>query len=126
VKVPEKNWLEWMVFWAGLALVGGVAGYLAYAATTTGRTPPRLTIAIGEPRRTAEGFAVPVTVANAGDTTAHSVTVEVRSGDGGEGERAEVTLAFVPHGSERRGWVTFERAPDASRLRARVLGYEEP
>jgi uncharacterized protein (TIGR02588 family) len=123
VTAPEKNWLEWVVFWAGLALLGGLAGYLVYASAVAGETPPRLAVAIGAPERLATGYAVPVSVTNEGDTTAQSVTIEVESGTG---ERGEVTLAFVPHGSSRRGWVTFDRQPDPARLRARVVGYEEP
>jgi len=126
VKKPEKNWLEWTVFWAGLALLCTVAGYLVYAAATAGQSPPLLTLSLGAPRDVPGGFAVPVTVRNGGDITAESVTIEVRDGAGPDSERGEVVLAFVPHGSTRRGWVTFLRRPAPERLRARVLGYEEP
>ncbi len=126
MKKPQKNWLEWTVFWAGTALLAIVAGYLTYAAVTTGKGPPRLAVSIGAVEEAPGGFAVPVTVANTGDTTAESVGIEVRHGNGADDERGELTFAFVPQGSTRRGWITFQRRPDPLRLRARVLGYEQP
>ncbi|MGH9308618.1 MAG: hypothetical protein ACRD1U_04545 [Vicinamibacterales bacterium] len=123
---PRKNWLEWAVFWTGLVLVGAVAAYLVYAAAVGGNRPPQLAVHIGAIEEVPGGFAVAVEVRNSGDVTAEAVVVEVRSNEGADHERGEVTLAFVPHGSTRRGWVTFPQRPDAGTLRARVLGYEEP
>lgn len=123
---PRKNWLEWAVFWLGLALVCTVASYLVYAAAVGGTRPPQLAIHIGAIEEVPGGFAVAVEVRNTGDVTAEAVVVEVLSGEGADHERGELTLAFVPHGSTRRGWVTFPRRPDARTLRARVLGYQEP
>ncbi|MGH9371846.1 MAG: hypothetical protein ACRD15_09985 [Vicinamibacterales bacterium] len=126
MKTPKKNWLEWTVFWAGLALVCAVAAYLAYAAATTGDRPPQLTVTVGRVEEAPGGFAVPVTVSNTGDRTAESVVIEVRSEDGPASERSEVLLALVPQGSSRRGWATFQRRPAPNSLRARVTGYEQP
>ena len=123
---PRKNWLEWAVFWTGAALLCGVAAYLVYGIATTGNRPPRLTVTLGEAEAVPGGFAIAVMVRNSGDVTAESVVVEVVSGEGPGAERSELVLAFVPHGATRRGWVTFLRQPAPDRLRARVLGYEEP
>lgn len=123
---PRKNWLEWAVFWTGLALVSAVAGYLVYAGLTNGERPPRLVATIGAIEEVPQGFAVGVEVRNLGDVTAEGVKVEVTITGDPTGERGEITLAFVPHGSTRRGWVTFRQRPNAAALHARVLGYEEP
>jgi uncharacterized protein (TIGR02588 family) len=123
---PVKNWLEWTVFGLGLILIAGIAAYLVHAAATRSERPPALAIQVGSIIAAPAGFAVPLTVTNSGDVTAEQVIVEVLNGDARTGERSELTLAFVPHGSTRHGWVIFERRPDPGGVRARVLGYEEP
>jgi uncharacterized protein (TIGR02588 family) len=124
-KKVEKNWLEWCVFGASLALVLGVLGFLAYDGARTGGAPPRIEIELREPSAHAQGFLVPVVVSNRGDTTAGDVHIEVVL-EGGAAERAELRVAFLPRRSTREGFVTFHTDPRSGRLRARVLGYEKP
>jgi uncharacterized protein (TIGR02588 family) len=124
VKTPEKNWLEWTVFWSSLALVLGVVSYLVHAAATTAGTPPQLVVELGAPERVPAGYAVPVSVSNRGDRTAANVRLAVALE--GSGERGELQLDFVPQRSSRKGWVTFREFPAAGRLRASILGYESP
>ena len=120
----HKNWLEWTVFALSATLILAVAGVLAYRSVAGERRNPLLEVSLGAPERVPSGYAVPVTVTNAGEVTAEEVVVEVRL-EGGD-ERGELTIAFVPGGSRRRGWVAFTREPDAARLRARLVGYEHP
>jgi uncharacterized protein (TIGR02588 family) len=122
VKKPDKNWLEWTVFWSSLALVLAVVAYLVYAATTQGDRPPRLSVTLGAAVPVPGGFGVPVSVSNSGDNTAENVRVEVSLE--GHDERGHLVLAFVPQQATRRGWVTFRARPDPARLRASILGYE--
>ena len=122
----EKNWLEWAVFGLGLALVAGTLGYLVYDGATDEGRPPVVEVRLGEPRPTGHNFIVPVTVRNHGDETAEGVAVEVTLEAGGEPERAEFTLAFLPRRASREGWVAFRTDPRAGRLTPRVLGYEKP
>jgi uncharacterized protein (TIGR02588 family) len=123
----KKNWLEWTVFYASLALVLGVVGYLSYDWATARGGAPELFVTLGEPERRGGGHSVPVKVTNRGERTAEGVRVEVSllTGAGAE-ERGEFTAAFVPRGSESEGWVHFKTDPRAGRLEARVLGYEKP
>jgi uncharacterized protein (TIGR02588 family) len=121
---PKKNWLEWTVFWASLALVASVAVFLAVLAVRDSGTQPALEVSLGAPEQVPTGYAVRVDVRNAGDVAAENVVVEVTDESGRE--RGELTLAFVPGGSRRHGWVTFSRPPSVERLRARILGYEKP
>jgi uncharacterized protein (TIGR02588 family) len=116
----HKNWLEWTVFALSAVLILAVAGVLGYLAVAGERRNPRLEVSLGTPERVPSGYAVPVTVTNTGDITAEEVGVE-----GGD-ERGELTLAFVPGGSRRQGWVAFTREPDVARLRTRLIGYEQP
>jgi uncharacterized protein (TIGR02588 family) len=122
VKTPDKNWLEWSVFWTSLALVLAVFAYLAYSAVTKGDRPPQLIVTLGDAEPVPGGFGVPVLVSNSGDTTAENVRVEVTV-EGLE-ERGHLMLAFVPQQATRRGWVTFRTRPDPGRLRSSVVGYE--
>ncbi|HEX8499486.1 MAG TPA: hypothetical protein VF659_02760 [Pyrinomonadaceae bacterium] len=124
----EKNWLEWVVFGVGLLLVASTLAYLVYDGATTADTPPEVEVRLGEPRPGGAGFLVPVTVVNRGGRTAGGVTVEVvLEADGSpEPERGEFTLAFLPRGGTREGWVSFSRDPRAGRLTARATGYEKP
>lgn len=123
----RKNRLEWTVFGLGLALVAGTLGFLVYDGATIGDRPPAIEVRLGETRPTGHNFIVPVTLSNHGDETAEGVTVEVTlDADGGETERAEFTVAFLPRRATREGWVAFRTDPRTARLTPRVLGYEQP
>ena len=125
-KQIEKNWLEWVVFGAGLALVCGVLGFLAYDGATTGGAPAEFRIEIGRAERRGDGFHVPVRLTNGGGETAEGVHVEVVLETAGQTERGEFVVAFLPRGGTREASVTFTTDPAAGNLRARVLGYEKP
>jgi uncharacterized protein (TIGR02588 family) len=127
MKKPQKNWLEWMVFGVGLALVCATLGYLVYTGATMGNEPPNLEVRLGTPEQRAHNFIVPVTVINHGDKTAEGIHVEVLlEMNGAEQARGELDIPFLPRHATREGWVTFEQDPRAAQLKARVLGYEEP
>ncbi|HZG52044.1 MAG TPA: hypothetical protein VEZ40_07905 [Pyrinomonadaceae bacterium] len=126
----QKNWVEWVVFAVGLALVVSALAYLVYDGATMGSDPPSIEVRLGTPEPRAHNFIVPVTVMNHGDETAEGVAVEVlmenSGGGGGEPARGELTIAFLPRRARREGFVTFQQDPRGARLTARVLGYEKP
>jgi uncharacterized protein (TIGR02588 family) len=122
----KKNPLEWTVFAASFALIVATVVVLIYADITSAHRPPVIVVAVGTPVAQAGAYAVPLDVANEGDTTAQAVRIEVALSGSGVEERAAVEVAFVPHGSRRRAWVTFSTNPAGSTLKARVVGYEEP
>ncbi len=127
MNTPEKNWLECSVFAISLLLVVGVVAYLAYDAASMTDNPPDLAVRVGTPEQHSGYFAVPITVTNAGDTTAEGVVVEVVVERGDKQEQAQFEIAYVPRQSEREGWVTFEQDPQtADRVNARAIGYEQP
>ncbi len=127
-KKVQKNWVEWLVFGVGLALVVATLGYLAYDAATITDAPPSIEVRAGDPQRREHNFIVPVTLTNHGDQIAEGVMVEVVLESGGqEKERAEFTVAFLPRRSTREGWAAFQTDPaTAERIKARVMGYEKP
>ncbi|HEY9404743.1 MAG TPA: hypothetical protein VIQ24_18955 [Pyrinomonadaceae bacterium] len=124
----HKNWVEWIVFAVGLALVVSALAYLIYDGATMSGDPPSIEVRLGTPGEAAHNFIVPVTVTNHGDETAEGVSIEVlmENGESGEPARGELTIAFLPRRATREGFVTFRQDPRAARLTARVLGYEKP
>jgi uncharacterized protein (TIGR02588 family) len=123
----EKNALEWAVFAVGLLVVLGTVGLLVHDMVRGEDSPPDLSVELGQPRRRAGGWAVPVTIHNEGGETAEGARVEVLLElPGGRSERAEFDAAFVPSRSQREGWVVFRHPPASGRLTARVAGYEKP
>ena len=123
----EKNWLEWIVFGVGLALVACVLGFLVYDGARMGEAPPDIELKLGAPERRGAGFVVPVAATNRGDETAEGVQIEVvLEIGGGEPERGEFAIAFIPRRATRNGWVTFRADPATGQLKGRVLGYEKP
>lgn len=128
MKKLEKNWLEWIVFVLSLILVLFTLGYIVYAGTNLGETPPNIELQLGQPQPQSDRFIVPVTATNRGDETAETVQIEVTlNSDGKEDETAEFEIAFLPRHSTRRGWVTFQTDPrTAKQIEARVLGFEKP
>jgi len=127
MKKVQKNWLEWIVFAAGLILVSYTLGHLIFAGASMGSEPPSIEVRLGTPEQRQFNFAVPVQVINHGDETAEGVRIEVVMEAGGEEkERGELDLAFLPRHATREGWVTFHQDPRAAQLKARVLGYQKP
>lgn len=123
----EKNWLEWSVFAFGLVLVAATLAYLVYDGATLGNTPPDVEVRLGASQEGKHNFLVPLTVTNHGDKTAEGVLVEVTLESAGSApEQSEITFPFLPRHASRKGYVTFQTDPRAARLKARVLGYEDP
>ncbi|RYG37204.1 hypothetical protein EON81_07370 [bacterium] len=116
----NKNALEWTVF--GLSTILLAAAFIALGrdyAIDRGR-PPILEVRTEAPEKAGDGWRVPFTVRNTGDTTAESVKLDAKSAD----QEASADLDYVPRGSERKGAFVFERKP--GKLSATVAGYMEP
>jgi len=128
VKTPNKNPLEWVVFFISLLLLSGVLGYLVYDALTIGSEPPTIEIELGDVSARGEQYMLPVTIRNVGDRTAEDVIVEVvLVRDAKELEAAELTAAFVARDSTANGWAVFSIDPGtATSIEARVLGFQQP
>jgi len=123
---PRKNWLEWLVFAASLAVIAATIGLLSYSSLTMDDSPPRLEVYLGEPRAERGLFVVPVIVQNRGVRPASGVRVEVVLTVGQAAEYAGFEVAYSPGGSTRRGEVAFVRDPRGGALRARASGFELP
>ncbi len=127
MKKPQKNWLEWIVFGVSLVVVLGTIGALVYEEFSLGKKPADPQMTMGAAEAHAGYFALPVTVENRGDETAESVHLEITLRlPGGENERAEFDLDYLPRHAKREAWVTFQHDPRKGKLEPRVLGYQNP
>jgi uncharacterized protein (TIGR02588 family) len=123
----RKNVLEWVVFGVSAIAIAAVLTALLLGGTTSGDSPPSLKVSVGAPAAVADSYRVPVVVENTGDRTAEDAHVEVVLTDGEQVvERGELTIAFVPRGSRREGWVTFRHDPRRFTIVARATGFNEP
>lgn len=130
MKLPEKNWLEWTVFALAALLVLSTLGLLTYDALTTSDTPPRISVKVGEVRRTGDGYAISLTARNDGAQTAEGVqitaTLTPRGASKNNEESGEFQIDYLPHDSSSSGWISFKTDPRNGKLEARVSGYEVP
>jgi uncharacterized protein (TIGR02588 family) len=123
----RKNMLEWAVFGVSVVAIAAVLTALLTGGSNSGDTPPQLIVTVGAPAPVANSYRVPVTVENSGDRTAEDAHIEVSLTRGQETvERGELTIAFVPRGSTRTGWMTFHHDPRLFTIVARATGFNEP
>lgn len=120
--MKKRNWLEILVTGISAILVIGIFGVLIHRLIYEEQTPPDLVISVGTPVKASENFIVSINVENKGTTTAENVKIEVTDNN----EQALLEFDFIPGGSTVTGWATFSVVPDATRLKARVLGFIEP
>ncbi len=124
---PDKNPLEWTVFGIGLVLVLTTLGYLVQESITTHPGPPDVVARLGATVPSANGYLVPVEVANVGKATAEDVLVPVflDLADGKQ-EEAQLTIAYLPRDSRRDGWISFRNDPRQGTLRLGAIAFEVP
>jgi uncharacterized protein (TIGR02588 family) len=123
----EKNPVEWSVFGVSAVLVAACLVLLVIGSARSGDRPPEIAVTTGDAERVAGGFRMPVRMRNRGDVTAEGLQVEiVLESEGKEVERSSLSVAFLPHGSEREGWVIFTRDPRCCQVVARTLAFEKP
>ncbi len=127
MKKPQKNWLEWTIFACSLVIVLGTVGVLLYEAFSSGNKPADPQVRLGAVEVHEGYFAVPVRVENRGDETAENVhlAIELKL-PGGESERGEFDLPYLPRRATRHAWVTFRQDPRKGKLEPMILGYQKP
>jgi uncharacterized protein (TIGR02588 family) len=127
MKIPQKNWLEWVVFAISLLLITSVFGFLAYDALTLGDAPPAMAIQVGQPEQQGQHVIVPVAVTNQGDQPAEGVVIEVIYEGEQEPQQAQFEIAFLPRSATGEGWASFQASSaEIGQFKARVIGYQSP
>lgn len=127
MKKAQKNWLEWTIFAVSFVIVLGTIAILIYEGISLGKKLPDPQVRLGPAEKHEGYFAVPVTIENRGDVTAENVhlAVELKL-PGGESERGEFDLPYLPRHATREAWVTFRPDPAKGKMEPMVLGYQKP
>ena len=127
MKLPQKNWLEWCVFAASLALIIGVASLLAYDALRGDSSPPMVTVRPGAPEPRGELLEIPVLIENTGGQAVEEVLVEVRVRQvGGTEATAQLTIGLLPQHASAEGRVVVPLTGTVESVEGRVVGYVLP
>ncbi len=117
---------EWIVSGIGLVLVGGVIGYLGYAAVTHTDSPPDIRVDVVSIVPVQQGYLAQFRATNQGGEAANDVHILGTLAQGPAAETSEATLDFLPARSETSGGLFFSAKPTAENLTLRATGYQEP
>jgi uncharacterized protein (TIGR02588 family) len=128
MRLPEKNWLEWVVFAIGVLCIGAVISLLARDALRSPGAEASVVVRFGEMERRAGHQYVPITVVNSGGQAATGVQVEVLlDRDGQVVDRARFVVDLIPRNARREGWVAFDSAAAPGvRVRTGGVAFEAP
>lgn len=123
----RQNWLEWVALAVSVLAVIGVVGFLVVDGfQDEGRPPlPIVEILAGKAHETDHGWLVPATVTNGGDSAAEALVLRATAEVGGESEEAEVTVDYLPAGTEVDVTFGFSAAPDGE-VSVQVIGFRLP
>ena len=128
MRIPDKNWLEWMVFAIGVLCIGVVVTFLGKDALVSSRAKAHIVVRLGQSEERAGHRYVPVTLVNSGGEAAAGVQVEVLLERGTEViERARFVVDLIPRDATREGWVAFDSvAAPGDRIRAGGVAFGTP
>ena len=119
--------LEWLFALVGLALVAGVAVFIAWYGFTRGSSPPDIRLRAEGVTAVSNGYVVAIRALNVGATTAKGMKVQGDLKHGAQiAESSEMTFDYLPPDSERKGGLMFSRDPRKYELTLTAKGYEVP
>ena len=120
--------VEWVSAAIGLAITGGMFGFLAYEAMLQRNgAPPIMKVVPVAVVHGAGLYVLEVDVTNISHQTGAAVEVEgTLEVDGEAIETSSATVTYVPGGSLRRAGLVFTHDPRRYKLGLRVTGYERP
>lgn len=110
----RSNWLEWVVLAVSIVAVVGIVGFLVVdGAMDEGRPPnPIVTLRHGEAYAGEHGWYLPATVGNSGDSAAEAVLIRATATVAGREEESEVTVDYLPAGTDVEITLGFPDEPD--------------
>lgn len=122
--MERRNRLEWIVLALSVVAIAAVLGVLtAEGFGDHGRPPiPAIDLHPGRGYATPAGWIVPATATNRGDRSARSVTFEATARVHGREEQAEVTVSYLPAGSDVEVAFGFSEKPEGD-IRIRITGF---
>lgn len=122
--MARRNRVEWAVLVVSCLAVATVLALLLYEGLSdTGRPPaPIVTLHLNEAYGTSAGWVLPATAHNDGDRSAQAVTLLATATVRGEEEEAEVTVDYLPAGTDVDLAFGFSGEPDGE-VTVRVTGF---
>jgi uncharacterized protein (TIGR02588 family) len=110
----RRNWVEWVALLGSAVLVLSVVGFLVVDGLTDDGQPPVPVVALRteEAYPTDLGWILPATVSNDGDTAAEALVLRATASVDGTEEESEVTIDYLPAGTEVEISFGFSAEPD--------------
>jgi uncharacterized protein (TIGR02588 family) len=123
----RNNWLEWLVLAFSVTVLVGVVGFLVIdGIVDEGRPPdPVVTLHHAQAHVGGQGWYLPATVTNRGDSAAEAVLLRASAVVGGDEEESEVTIDYLPSGTDVEVTFAFSAEPDGE-VTARPIGFRLP
>ena len=123
----RSNWLEWSVLVVSVVVVVGIVGFLAVdGIVDEGRPPdPAVTLRGEEGYAGTNGWFVPATVSNGGDTAAVAVVLRASATVEGVEEEREITVDYLPAGTDVEVTFSFSAEPDGA-VTGEPIGFRLP
>ena len=122
----KRNIVEWAVLLASLVAIAIVVGVLVLEGLTeSAPADPLVEVRQAEARSGALGWIVPGTVSNAGDQAAEAVVLEAEATVAGEPEKSEVTIDYLPAGSQIEIAFGFRGQPEGE-VSIRLVSFQVP
>ena len=123
----RQNWLEWLALAASVLAVVGVVGFLIVdGLQDEGRPPlPIVELHTSEAYRSEQGWLLPAAVTNGGDSAAEALVLRATAEVGGEAEESELTVDYLPAGTEVEVTFGFSTEPDGG-VEVQVIGFRLP
>ena len=123
-EVPSWSWVTATI---GLVLVTASIGFMLYQAFVVDEFAPEIVIEAEEIVPNGNGYLVKLRVTNHGGMVVAGLVVEGTLKDGGEiVETSEVTINYVPAGSQRKAGLFFTKDPRELSIELRAKSYQEP
>jgi uncharacterized protein (TIGR02588 family) len=124
--LSQRNIVEWIVLVTSVVAIALVVGVLVVEGLQE-QAPanPRVELLADQARPGEEGWIIPANISNAGDEAAEAVVIEASAEVGGETERSELELDFLPAGTTVEVAFAFSAQPDGE-ISVRLVGFRIP
>jgi uncharacterized protein (TIGR02588 family) len=122
--VEPRNWVEWAIVALSAGAVAAIVGFLVLDAAMDSGGPPAPVVRL-HPERAYEipnGWMLPATAANKGDRAAEALLLVAAATVEGKTEEAEVTVDYLPGGSQVQVTFGFSAEPEGD-IDVRVSGF---
>ena len=119
--------LEWVAALLGLVVVLAALAVLVRQAASGDGGPPVIATEVTAVERTGATYRVEVRVVNRGESTAAQLTIEgTIDSPGGEPEKSDTVIDYLPARSTRPVSLLFTRDPRRAHLAVRATSFTDP